>query len=120
MGKEDFQKILGFPANYEYWNGDDISENLFLLSMKKPLRFGHEKVPFIEEGKVINNFLCALSAAASKFRISFSPLPIKNISNPPNADKLKELKDYFWGWGNFVIFRKDCEYKTNGKWDNLH
>lgn len=47
--------ILGFntcldSSTAHYLESDDISENAFLLSNGKPLRFGHKNLQFIEYG----------------------------------------------------------------------
>jgi hypothetical protein len=51
---EEVRTILGSCREFNrYLEGDDLSENLFLRSLKLPLRFGHGKLPFIEEEEVL-------------------------------------------------------------------
>ncbi|MDR2067536.1 MAG: hypothetical protein LBP41_00925 [Holosporaceae bacterium] len=53
LGKQNvatFQDIEGS----QYFEGDDISENLYRACLRKPLRFGHDKNAFYEDNRVID------------------------------------------------------------------
>ncbi len=58
VGFEEIRTILGSDTNVaNYMNGDDISENLYRLCNKQPLRFGHSSSPFYEDKNVIEKVL---------------------------------------------------------------
>jgi hypothetical protein len=76
---EEIRTIIGAPtlteyrnlsstaaAGYEYFNGDDISANKYLVSKGLPICFGHTRVVFFEDDAVIQRALTTSGGNAAQ------------------------------------------------------
>jgi hypothetical protein len=118
LNVEEFRTICGVSADKRlfpnclavYLEGDDLSENLFLCSIGRPLRFGHEKVPFIEDKSVITK---AMSIVSSN---RYYNVPM--IVFPSLNDAIRPAENGpLHGVGTFVITLEDARKKIAKEWD---
>lgn len=118
---EELRTICGSPSaalylqvtrnapSFRIHNGDDLCENLFLRSLRRPLRFGHEKVPFIEDATVISRLISSLDESINNY---CSPLP--DVHFPPGKEAIRpEGASPLSGLGDFIITEEDCIKKLN-------
>jgi hypothetical protein len=66
---EEIRTILGAPTaqlfpGYIFFNGDEISENTYLVSKNLPIRFGHANEVFFEDSVVIQKALATSGGSA--------------------------------------------------------
>jgi hypothetical protein len=99
LAVEEIRTILGGVRNDSYLEGDDLSENLFLRSMNRPLRFGHEKLPFRE-----NRGVLLQAVALTDIEAYGVPLPVwchhEECIFPQDGEQIE-------GLGGFTISRSD-------------
>jgi hypothetical protein len=52
---EEIRNILGVTKNIgnDYMEGDDLSENLYRISIDQPIRFGHSEYAYYEDESII-------------------------------------------------------------------
>ena len=77
---EEIRNILGVKKNIsDYMEGDDLSENLYRISIGQPIRFGHSEYAYYEDKDiiqdVINNYISIISDYDVSFDISEFVIP---------------------------------------------
>lgn len=85
---EEIRNILGKQrnvtnnpglANNAYFEGDDLSENLYRACLGKPLRFGHDTKAFYENNRVIDMVINVTTTNISGYSVNVeNPLYRKN------------------------------------------
>lgn len=111
---EDLRTICGSPTatlyfvktcrnlpDFKIHNGDDLSENLFLWSLGKPLRFGHEKIPFFEDMTVVAREIEILDEVQNNYKLNEIKLPGKSYAEIVLQEGLEEVA--INGLGGFLI-----------------
>ena len=78
---EELRTILGVKiGSFKYLNGDDISENLYRVSVGEAVRYGHRSKAFYEDSVVINRYLDVLYLVG-KFYVKDKIFDYNEISN---------------------------------------
>jgi hypothetical protein len=100
---EEMRTILGVPCdkiidNMNYLPGDDISENLYRMCIKVPLRFGHDNLEFREDCRVIDPATMACCSCGQPYGITHLTSCNENLNTQMQKLYKKE------GLGRCIIF----------------
>lgn len=87
---EEIRNILGKQRNVtnnpgltnnSYFEGDDLSENLYRACLGKPLRFGHDTKDFYEDNKVIDAVINVTATNISGYSVNVENPLYRNTEN---------------------------------------
>ena len=109
-----FQRETHCEPDFNYWAGDDLSEDLFLLFFNGTIRFGHVKMPFVCDGAIVDTLVRMLYAYADvygKFQL--------NVNFEVPGSCRHTVGRYLPGVGETKIYCRDCEKRINKTWDRI-
>jgi hypothetical protein len=71
-------KNIGLPVGLVFYNGDDLSENLYRMSVGQPLRFGYVLAEYYEDSRVIDVIISICNFWKEHY--NFSPRRMKRAN----------------------------------------